>query len=465
MKTLKTNNSFDIRHQKLYQFMFVVLLVGIIVVINATLNKLPLKFTQIDISSNSLYSLSEQSTELLSSLDEKIDIYLVSTDSGRSAIMEKLLARYEDGSPWVSVEYIDPDLYPTFTEQYTDIVLNDNSVIVVSGRAHYVIDYSSMVTYTLDSSTGTASNLVFDAEGLITSGIRYVVSSEFPVLYQLTGHGELPASDFFLDSIEKNNILLSDINLLTVSEMPENASCLLINSPSSDISENEAQIIREYLNNGGNLFLILSYNSQTSNLNALLEEYGVHRTQAVVLESDPSYYIQGYPSFLLPASLSFPAGFSFNNSVHVLLPLAEGLTLDTELGAFPVLMSSDSSFAKADFSADNYNRETDDLAGPFALVAGSTDGNSKLLCFSTSQILNADINELVSGGNSSLLASALSYMCNIETSVSVPGKTFSAGTVTISTMQTIIWSAFVIVVLPLACVITGIVVYLRRKRV
>ena len=451
---------------KLYQFLFAALVLGIVLLINASMKLLPLHVSQIDVSQNSIYSLSDASESLISPLNENITIYLISEDGSRSAIMEKLLSRYEDASALIEVSYIDPNYYPTFTQQYTDIALNDNSVIVTNGRSHRVIDYSSMVHYEYDAVSGTATDLAFDAEGLITSAISYVVSDVSPIIYQLTGHGELPVDGFFLDSIKKSNISLKEIDLLTNTRIPDDAQCLLINSPSSDISESEANSIADYIDSGGNALIFINYSVDTPNLDHLLENIGIIRTHSVVLETNPSYYLQGYSAFILPAAYSLPSGFSFNDSTHILFPLAEGLLADSEHNAFSLLSTSDTSYLKSDYASGNTYKDEDDPSGSFALAVCSVGANGgRVLCFSTSQLLNSDVDSLVSGGNSSLLASSLSYLCDVNTTLSIPGKTFSAGRITVSTSQMLFWSAIVILVIPLIFAVIGTVIYLKRRRV
>ena len=57
--------------------------------------------------------------------------------------------------------------------------------------------------------------------------------------------------------------------------MPDDAACLLIDSPSSDISEDEKTALLDYLENGGKAMVFSDYTESTlSNFAAVLENYG-----------------------------------------------------------------------------------------------------------------------------------------------------------------------------------------------
>lgn len=81
----------------------------------------------------------------------------------------------------------------------------------------------------------------YDGEGQITSAIQYVTSEDMPVIYELEGHNEVAVSGGFSEVIEKANITVEKINLLQYDEIPEDAAAIIINGPSSDFSEDDAE--------------------------------------------------------------------------------------------------------------------------------------------------------------------------------------------------------------------------------
>lgn len=129
----------------------------------------------------------------------------------------------------------------------------NNSLIVECGQRSRFISYNDI--YLLDSSL-YGYNASFDGEGAITSAIDYVTTDELPQLYLLEGHGEAELPATLSDQLEKENIEVQSLSLLTVDAIPEDADCLMIYAPSSDISSAERDLLTAYVKAGGSLFVV-----------------------------------------------------------------------------------------------------------------------------------------------------------------------------------------------------------------
>ena len=81
-------------------------------------------------------------------------------------------------------------------------------------------------------------NTSFDGEG----AIDYVVNEEQPKIYVLEGHGEAELPTTFSEQLEKENMELNTFSLLTVDAIPEDAACVMIYAPTTDISQEEKDI-------------------------------------------------------------------------------------------------------------------------------------------------------------------------------------------------------------------------------
>ena len=239
-----------------YSVAAAVIVLAIAVAVNALVGNLPSTYTKLDTTANGLYTVSEQTEKVLSGLDEDIDIYWIVRSGYEDSNIATLLDRYSSLSDKISVTKKDPDVYPTFAKQYYDGQLYNNSLVVCRGDRYRYIDYNSIYEYDYsDYYSGGSVSQNFAGEGELTSAISYVVNDAMPTLYILTGHGEAELSSTFKTAIEKQNIQTESLSLLTVEAVPEDAGALLINTPQSDISEDEAQKIADYLASGGTLVL------------------------------------------------------------------------------------------------------------------------------------------------------------------------------------------------------------------
>ena len=226
-----------------YTMVMSVIFIAVVVVINMIVSAIPSKYSEIDISSEKLYSIGDDTKAMLKDLDKDVTIYQIAQSGSEDENITNLLKKYEDESKHIKVEQKDPVVNPKFVAEYTSDDLSANSLIVVCGDRNKVIDYNNIYESTMDYQTYSYQTTGFDGEGQITSAIGYVTSEDLPVLYTLEGHGEKEMDSSIKEDIEKANMDIQSLNLLTESSVPDDADCLFIDSPSTDISEDEKNAI------------------------------------------------------------------------------------------------------------------------------------------------------------------------------------------------------------------------------
>ena len=261
IKEKRTQNKKILRNGS-YSIGITAVVIAIVVVFNLVVQELPSNLREIDLSSEKLYTIGDQTKEVLDNLDKDVEMYLIAQDGTESSDIQRLLERYEDRSSHVTVEQRDPAVYPTFTQQYTSDSVNNNSVIVVCGDKSRVVDYSDMYETSINYQTYTQETTAFDGEGQLTSAINYVISEDMPVLYTLEGHDEVSMGTTMTETIQKANIDIQSLNLLTQEAVPDDAACLLIFSPATDLSEDEANKVIDYLENGGKALILSDYTEE-----------------------------------------------------------------------------------------------------------------------------------------------------------------------------------------------------------
>ena len=276
------------------------IVLAIAVMVNVFAAALPASVTKFDTTANQLFTLSEQTEKLVSGLTDEVTVYWIVRSGREESYLESLLSRYQSLSDKIRVVKKDPDVFPTFTQQYTDS-FTENSLIVEAGERYRYVDYNDIfvMDYTSYYYYGTES-WSFCGESELTSAIDYVVSENLPKVYLLTGHGESSLSDSFASAVKQQNIETAELSLLTLESVPADTDCILINAPQSDISLDEQSKLLEYLGNGGNLFLITDppKSGELTNLEALMADYGVTTVDGIVVESFgrgnvPPYVIPG----------------------------------------------------------------------------------------------------------------------------------------------------------------------------
>lgn len=474
----RTKQQFATRTSKAgsYSFLLTVIVLIILISVNAALSFLPDSYVQADLTANQLYSISSQSKVLLGTLEEDITIYWIVTSGNEDAFIEKLLNNYEDYSSHVSIVKKDPDLYPDFTSAYTDEVILNNSVIVECGDKYRYISYDDIYeygNYTMYSMYST--DVKFAGEQQITSAISYCISDDLPVIYLLEGHGEAALSQTVLDAIETDNMLTESLSLLSYGSVPEEVTTILINAPSTDISETEKDMLIDYLEKGGRLLILngTTDGEALTNLNAVAEYYGISVLEGVVVEGDSNHYVYGGPALLLPDMYSSEVTDSLiEESYHVVMPVSKALDIsgaDSDVTVTSLLETSEEAFLKADgLQITTYEKEEEDSEGAFTLAAMVTkdledDKQMQLVWIASSYMLEEVYNNYSSGANGDMVLNALEMMCEKENSISIRSKSMSYEYLTIGSSDASHIKILTIGVIPILYLVIGIVIVMRRR--
>ena len=452
-----------------YSLIITAVVLTLLVIVNIFASKLPVALTKYDISSTKLYSITSNTKVVVNNLQKDVTIYWIVQADQEDEVIENLLGKYESLSDHIDIVKKNPDIFPTFAEQYTDETVYNNSLVVECGDRYRFIAYDDIYLQEADmySYTYTTS---FDGEGAITSAIDYVVSEELPVLYLLEGHGERELPATFADQVEKENIEVKSLSLLTTDEMPEDAAALMIYAPQSDISEEEKVMVADFISGGGKLLVMAgpTENAALDNLNSVLTDYGVTVNEGIVVEADRNHYAFQAPYVLLPDMTSSDITDSLiEENYYPIMPIAAGLTVGgSSASVTELLTTSADSFSKiAGFALDTYEKEDGDIDGPFAVaVSVETEGNGKIVWFSASEFLDDMYNAYSSGANTDLGMNALSSLIGEREAIAIRSKSLNYNYLTISESEGSMLKAVLIAILPLAYLGIGIYVFVSTRR-
>lgn len=458
-----------------YSFVLSLVVLAILIAVNVLASKLPTSWTQFDISAAQLYSLTSDTKVVVTNLQQDVTIYWISQAGKEDTVIQKLLDRYQELSDHITVVKKDPDVYPTFAQQYTEETVMNNSLVVESGDKNRYISYDNIYQYDTGSyyTTGSVSQS-FDGEGQITSAIDYVVSTDLPQVYLLSGHGEAALSETFANELERSNYeTVEDFSLLNVDAIPEECDVLLINAPTSDISDEELTMLRSYVQGGGKLVVLSGpqENADLPNLQALLSDYGVTVNDGVVVDTNRDYYAFTAPYVLMPEIESSDITDPLKDGdYHVIVPIAAGLTVGEDNGGATVtslLKTSTDSFSKAaGYAMTTYDKEDGDIDGPFTLAVSVEDANAggRLLWVASDYLLDDMYNSYSSGANLDFVMNGLSWMIGNTDAVSIRSKSLDYNYLTISSSSAAWLKVCMIGIIPVGFLLLGLDEVLRRRK-
>ncbi|MEY8339397.1 GldG family protein [Lachnospiraceae bacterium 62-35] len=452
-----------------YSLVVTVIVLAILIAINTLASVLPKSLTQLDISSTKLYSITSNTKAVVNALEKDVTIYWIVQSDEEDDVIENLLDKYESLSEHIEVVKKNPDIYPTFAEQYTKETVQNNSLVVECEERSRFIGYDDIYLYDANMSS-YSYNVSFDGEGAITSAIDYVVNEDQPKIYVLEGHGEAELSATFREQLEKENMELNALSLLTADAVPEDADGILIYGPSSDISTEEKELLAEYVSNGGKLMVLAgpTEDGALTNLYSILGDYGVEAADGIVVDTDRGHYAFQAPYVLLPDLVSSEITDPLiEENYYAIMPIAQGLTVqDVESGRVTELLrTSEMSFSKTDgYALSSYEKEEGDTDGPFTLaVSIAAENDGQIVWFTSSGFLNEMYNAYSSGANLDLAMNAMSSIIGENEALAIRSKSLNYNYLTISDSTASFLKMIMIAVFPLLYLGIGIFVTIGRR--
>lgn len=417
-----------------YSLIATAVVLAILIALNILVSALPANLTKYDISASKLYSITSNTKVVVNALEEDVTIYWIVQSGEEDDVIETLLNKYDSLSDHITVVKKNPDVYPTFAEQYTSETVQNNSLVVECGERSRFIRYDDIYVQEPDIYS-YSYNTSFDGEGAITSAIDYVVTEDLPQLYVVEGHGEQALPDNFQEQIEQ-----------------------------------EVEMLSSYAEAGGKLLVMAGPTEEgsLSNLYSLLSAYGVSTTEGIVVEGDREHYT-GYPYVLLPEMSSHAITDPLmEEHYYPNMPISQGMTVDETAGsAVTVLLStSEEAFSKsAGYQLTSYEKEEGDVDGPFAVgLSIDCSNEGQIVWFSSAAFLDDMYNALSSGSNSDLAMNALSSLIGESEAMAIRSKSLNYNYLSISDSTASLLKTLMIGVFPLGYLGIGVCVIVKRRR-
>lgn len=452
-----------------YATVLAVVVLAFVILVNLVVQALPSKWTEFDISTSSLFTLSDTSKNLLHELNSDVTAYYLAESGQEDTNITRLLDRYADESSHFGWQQRDPVLYPTFAQQYDGAATG--SVVLSCGDNYRVVGYNDMYQLDIENYyTSGSQQYTFEAENALTSALAQVSRTTAYKLYQLTGHGELALETDFTDTLTNAGVTTEELNLTTAGSIPADADSLLLNAPLADLTEAEAVLLSDYVTNGGKLLVVTDFTTDTPRLDAILESCGMTHQAGLLIENDANHYPYGYPqTYLLPTVVNNEITAGVSQSMMVYTPIAQGITTDedSEFTFTQLLTTGDTAYAMENYAtAETAQKADTDPEGSFAVAVAAENAatGARVVWVNCPNLLLSSINQQVSGGNAQLLGSAVNWLNGAQTTAVINAKSMSAASLNVPVSAAVPLGVLFTLVLPIVCLIAGAVICVVRRR-
>jgi len=473
-----------------------VLVIALIFMVNWLAGR---RYVRADWTTSGIYTLSEKTENILSDLSEEVRVIVFMTPaSSMYDQVHELLERYQAASDKISVEYIDPEKEPLKTKQLAEqfgVQVADTVVFAVGDRTKYVtsdqmaeMDYSGM-------QYGQGPTMrAFKGEEQFTSAILSLVAPEVPKIYFVTGHGEASTAQaaggagerglsLLTETLKRDNMSTADVSLLS-GKVPDDADVIAIVGPTRAFTEPEIAALNDYLDGGGRMLVALDPLIETdgtmrpTRLEPFLAGRGVTVHDDLVVDPSrrlPFYdlsavYLENFPDHPVTQGLE---GFA------VLFTVARSLAADGD-GAKVLVETSDEGWGETNLGmllrGEPVAFDDDDTPGPAAVgVAversvnpsqetpdeGTETQSYRLVVFGDADFLT-DL-DIANAGNAVLAGNAFNWLVAREELVGIPPRDVEQVSLFLSRQQMRNLLLLVLVAMPGAAILAGILVWRRRR--
>jgi len=410
------------------------------------------------------HTLSPQSVQVLAELNKPVTIVgFFSADDHQQENFTKLLDQYLYYNDLLSYSVIDPDREPLKARQYEPVPYG--GLLLQSGER--------------------TERVYMPDEQDVTSALLKVISEENKVIYFLTGHQERDPEGYGSDgysmvanALRDQNYEVRTLNLAVTTTVPSDASVVVVAGPQTEFIEDELTRLQSYLIRGGKA-LIMQDPLYDAGLGNILSIWQVRFGAGVVVD----------PASSLMGSVAAPVveGYRFSQITKDLpmtfFPLARPVEQTGEdptgnITFSPLAETTPQSWAEQDLESAEVQLDTEvDTPGPLTLVATIEslpivdweeaqvpvvpDLKTRLVLIGDSDFASDEY--VGSLGNGVLFLNAINWLAEEESLIAIGPKGTQPRSVFLTQVQANLLFFVSVLLVPLALLAMGIIVWWQRR--
>ncbi len=329
-----------------------------------------------DLTKQNVFSLSSQSTGVLTKLDKPIQVYAF-TEGGIDPIIDDLLDSYKNASNNFTYRMVDPVKDRDLAERFK-----------VTEIPFLHIQYGEEGSEGAQTATVTRDI----SEQTITNGLLKATSSTKKVVCFLDGHGEADpenrearGASGLQDALRNENYETRKVLLASEPSVPAECNILVVAATERPLFDHEVTQIREYLKAGRSALLLVPP-QRGQQLVDVVQPWGVKLTDTVVVDQVVRLF-QG-PALGLQILVStygtHPVTRDFTE--RTVFPMSRAVQADaagkTGVSAVEIIKSSPSAWAESDtegvFKRGEAAQGDDDIKGPVSLAVAVTGKHKEM---------------------------------------------------------------------------------------
>jgi gliding motility-associatede transport system auxiliary component len=450
-----------------------------------------------DLTENRRHSLSPQTLKILKGLTMPVQaIAFPRTDTTSKQKTEDLLKLYAaDSNGKFTWRVEDPDRSPGLARRYG------------------IETYGTVVLERAGKGEARSEKVVDAEEEKVTNGLVKLTRDAKRVIYVLKGHGELdpasaerPGMSQAKEQMEKVNYEVRELILAREAKVPAEAAIVVVPGPKTDLLAPELEALDAFIARGGKVFFMLAP-FQADGLAKHLARYGLEVADDLVIETNPVGRLfnvgpevpvvtqyEGHPiTRELGNTMTF---FPLTRSIEPAKAPPKGIVVQAlartsaqswgetdraalqrgevqfdgkdRKGPLPVAVVATIDATAAPAPAGKAEGPGKGEATAKAEAGGKTDGGepkparARIVVIGTANLASNQF--IAAQGNRDFFLNVISWLAEEEDLLSIRPRESAAAPIILTAAQSQMVFWLPVVVLPLAIVVSGIVVRVRRRR-
>ncbi|MEL6495669.1 MAG: Gldg family protein [Cyanobacteria bacterium J06623_7] len=411
-----------------------------------------------DVTENQVYTLGEQSQTIVSNLERPLEVLVF--DRNQNPELERLLQNYRRYSDKFQFRYINPEQEIGLAQQFG---------IQSLGEIHLSYEGKQQK---LDLGNVAAGETL--TETRLTNGIERIQRDRSIKIYFLQGHGEASLNLVegglaqAVNNLKARGYEVKELNLASTGKIPPDASLIAIAGATRKLLAAEVSSIEQYLNEGGNLLLLLTPNTEIG-IEAILSNWGIELDNRLVVDGSNAGNAMGFgPAVAIINQYGqHPITESFRNGIS-LFPEARPLKIIAKpnISAVAIARTNVQTWAESDLRQEQITFDINqDLSGPLNLAIAynrQQPNPSRLVTFgSTTFVTNGWFEQQLNGD---LLLNSISWLVGEDKNpLQIRSKEIANRRINLSTVQTSFISWLALRIMPFLALVGGVYIWRRRK--
>ena len=405
---------------------------------------------RIDMTTEKLYSLSDQTRKVVSDLKKDVRVILFDKDDQQG--LGDQMKEYRNLSSRFTFERIDPQKNMETAKKYEITKLGD--VVVVSG----------------DRSERPKDN----TEQAIINAIIKVTRDSLKKVCFVEGHGEKKLSSTdegdgygVIDKMLKDeNYEVKSINLVASNDVPSDCDVLVLAGPKQSLFPQEASAIGKYLEKGGKAMLLIDPDTDPK-LDDVLSAWGMQLGKNTVVDvSGVGRFFNLGPGAPLVRTYGSHAITKDFGVTMTFFPMSRSVETTGGGSAIDLMKTTEESWAETELTSDKVAfDEGKDKKGPITLglAASKTEGEAeaRLVLIGDSDFA---ANQFVGvQRNGDLFMNSINWLAQDEDLISIRPKSAADRKVSMTEadQNQLFW--ITLVLMPLATIGSGLYIWWKRR--